>query len=249
MRNRDAGTRASATISPFFWREQLMKKLLVAAMTFGLCASMWAQSHPNTLTSQEKKDGWILLFDGKTLDQWNVTPALAKVWKVADGAIASDAKGGGGTMLTKQEFSNFTLKAEFRAHPDINSGIILRSPPARPAPAPGEKPTPAPGGPGYELQIRDRNPGNYSAGDFLTGSVVGVGKAPADVKIIPDKWNTIETTVDGDHFIVIYNGRKVVDAHDAKRASGAIGLQLAHPEDVTHANIEFRNLKIRPLGK
>ena len=32
---------------------------------------------------------------------------------------------GGGTMLTKQEFSNFTLKAGFRAHPDINSGITL----------------------------------------------------------------------------------------------------------------------------
>lgn len=233
-----------------------MKRMLAiaTAVSVALCASAWAQNstrsggQPNTLTSQEKQEGWILLFDGRTLDQWNVTPALAKVWKVVDGAIKTDAKAGGGTLLTKEEFSNFALKAEFRAHPDINSGIILRSPAPRPAPAPGEKPTPQPGGPGYELQIRDRNPGNYSAGDFLTGSVVNVGKAPHDAKIVPDQWNTIEATVNGDHFVVILNGRKVVDAHDSRRASGRIGLQLAHPEDVTHADIEFRNLKLRRLG-
>ena len=232
-----------------------MKRMLVTAIAMGLCVSAWAQqnraagSQPNTLTSQEKQEGWILLFDGKTLDQWNVTPNLAKVWKVVDGTIKTDAKVGSGTMYTKNEFTNFVLKAEFRADPAINSGIILRNPPPQPPPPPGQKPTPDPGGPGYELQIRDKNPGNYSGGDYLTGSIVNVVKAPADVKILPGQWNTIEATVDGDHFVVIYNGRKVADGHDSKRASGAIGLQLAHPEDATDANIEFRNLKLRPLNK
>jgi hypothetical protein len=232
-----------------------MKRMLVTVVAVFLCTAAWAQedhrsgSQPNTLTAQEQKEGWILLFDGKTLDQWNVTPALAKVWKVVDGTIKTDSKAGSGTMLTKADFPNFQLKAEFRAHKDINSGIILRSPQPQPAPPPGQKPTPAPGGgPGYELQIRDRNPGNYSAGDFLTGSVVNVGKAPHDATILPGQWNTIDATVDGDHFVVIFNGRKVVDAHDSRRASGAIGLQLAHPEDTPEANIEFRNLKLRRLG-
>jgi hypothetical protein len=97
------------------------------------------------------------------------------------------------------------------------------------------------------VQIRDKNPGRYSGGDFLTGSLVGVAKAPADATIIPGRWNTYDVTANGDHFVIIYNGRKVVDAHDAKRASGTIGLQLAHPEDATDSNIEFRNLKIRRL--
>jgi len=197
----------------------------------------------NMLTSQEKKEGWVLLFDGKSLDQWNMTPELAKVWKVDNGAIKAVMSGDGGTLLTKDSFDNFVLRVEFRAHPDINSGIILRNPPPRAAGAPsGEKPVP-----GYELQIRDRNPGNYSSGDFLTGSVVGVSKAPHDVKIMPDQWNTIEATVNGDHFVVVFNGKKVADGHDSKRASGTIGLQLAHPEDVRHAGIEFRNIKIRRL--
>jgi hypothetical protein len=102
-----------------------------------------AMGHANMLTSQEQKEGWMLLFDGKTLDKWTVTPALAKVWKVADGAIKADLSDAGGTMLTKDTFDNFVLKVEVRAHPDINSGIILRSPPPRPAPPAGEKPTPA----------------------------------------------------------------------------------------------------------
>ena len=234
-----------------------MKRTLVmlaaaATVCFGVAISAQngnrADGHANMLTPQEKQEGWILLFDGKTLDQWNVTPDLAKVWKEVDGAIKADMSGAGGTLLTKESFDNFELKVEFRAHPDINSGIMLRNPPPRPPAAPGEKPAPPAGGPGYELQIRDRNPGNYSSGDFLTGSVVNVGKAPHDVKIKPNEWNTIDVTVNKDHFIVIFNGRRVVDATDSKRASGSIGLQLAHPEDVRHAGIEFRNIKIKKLS-
>ncbi len=98
--------------------------------------SVWAQGgHANALSSQEQKEGWMLLFDGKTWDKWTVTPALAKVYKVADGAIKADLSDAGGTMLTKDTFDNFVLKVEVRAHPDINSGIILRSPAPRPAPA------------------------------------------------------------------------------------------------------------------
>ena len=230
-----------------------MKRALVM-LTVGaaaVCLTVTARAQngeggaPNTLTKQEQQQGWMLLFDGKSLDKWNVTPALAKVFKVSDGAIKADLSDAGGTMLTKESFDNFVLKVEVRAHPDINSGIILRSPAPRPAPAAGEKPTREP--PGYELQIRDRNPGNYSSGDFLTGSVVNVSKAPHDVKIIPNQWNTIEATVDRDHFVVVFNGKKVADGRDTRRASGHIGLQLAHPEDVRHASLEFRNLKIRRL--
>jgi hypothetical protein len=233
-----------------------MKQMrMLAAVMAIVCVSAlaWAQGgthaagKPNTLTSQEQQEGWVLLFDGQTLDKWNVTPELAKVWKVVDGAIKADVSGAGGTMLSKDSFDNFVIKAEFRTGPDINSGIILRAAPPRPRPAPGEKPAPIPGGPGYELQIRDKNPGNYTGGEFLTGSIVDVVKAPHDAKILPNQWNTLEATVTGDHFVVVFNGKKVADGHDAKRASGHIGLQLAHPEDARDTPIEFRNIKIRRL--
>jgi len=53
--------------------------------------------------------------DGKTLDQWNVTPSLAKVWQVVDGAIKSDAKGGGADAKGGVRFSIAPeLRCQFR---------------------------------------------------------------------------------------------------------------------------------------
>jgi len=228
-----------------------MKRLLVLFLVAGLCTT-WAQGKkkgmgaaPNTLTAQEQKDGWELLFDGKSLDKWNVSPELAKVWSVVDGTIKCDSSAAGGTMLTKEDFSDFILRAEFRANPDINSGIMLRNPRPRPVVA-GEKKKGG-GGQGYEVQIRDKDPGNYTGGSFLTGSLVNVGKAPATAKIKPGEWNTIEITAQGDHFVIIYNGEKVVDGHDTKLSSGGIGLQLAHPEDARGKDIEFRSIKVKRL--
>ena len=90
--------------------------MLAAASTVWLSASVWAQNgaagHANMLTPQEQKEGWVLLFDGKTLDKWNVTPALAKVWKVVDGTIKADLSDAGGTMLPRR--ASTQLRAESR---------------------------------------------------------------------------------------------------------------------------------------
>ena len=91
--------------------------MLAAASTLWLSASVLAQNgnraagHANTLTPQEQKEGWVLLFDGKTLDKWNVTPALAKVWKVVDGTIKADLSDAGGTMLTKDTLRQFRAES------------------------------------------------------------------------------------------------------------------------------------------
>jgi hypothetical protein len=219
------------------FKERSMKLLLAMLLTGGL-ALQWAQSAaPNTLSPEEQKDGFVLLFDGKSLDQWDGR-AGQTVWTVVDGAIKSNAKQGAGRILTKEEFANFVLKAEFRAHPDIHSHILLR----QPRPGAGGR-----GGGGYELQIRDKDPAPRADGSFLTASLVNVGRAPADAKIVPGQWNSLEITMDGAHMIVIYNGRKVVDGHDSRRASGSIALDLAQPDEAPDANIEFRNLKIKRL--
>jgi len=228
-----------------------MKRSLVLFLVVGLSV-MWAQGKkkgmggaPNTLTAQEQKDGWELLFDGNSMDKWDVTPALAKVWSVVNGTIKCDSSAAGGTLLTKEDFADFVVRAEFRANPDINSGIMLRNPRPRPVTA-GEKKSG--GGQGYEVQIRDKDPGHYSGGSFLTASLVSVQKAPETAKIKPGEWNTFEITAQGDHFVIVYNGQQVVDAHDSKLKNGAIGLQLAHPEDARGADIEFRSIKVKRLS-
>ena len=188
---------------------------------------------PNALTAAEQKDGFELLFDGKSLDKFIVPADQVKVWRVVNGVIRNEQAAPGATILTKEDFGNFVIRAEFRAHPAVNSALMLR----------GGRPQPA----GYELQIRDKVLTDRTGGEYLTGGIVNVAHAPEGTKIVPNQWNTFEATLTGDHIVVLYNGKKVVDVHDSRRATGAIGLQSAHPEDPAGAFIEFRSLRIKRL--
>ena len=190
-------------------------------------------SAPNTLTAVEQKDGFELLFDGKTLDKFVVPADQTKVWRVVNGVIRNEQAAPGATILTKEDFGDFIVRAEFRAHPGVNSALMLRQ--GRPQPA------------GYELQIRDKLLTDRTGGSYLTGSIVNVQNAPEGTKIVPGQWNTFEATLIGDNIVVVYNGAKVVDVRDPRRTTGAIGLQSAHPEDPAGAFIEFRNLRVKRL--
>ncbi len=187
-----------------------------------------AQNQPNTLTPEESAAGWRLLFDGSTLTGWEPHQAAenapAATWQVGDGAIfcTGNLRGWLGTADT---FSDFQLKVDFRAGARINSGVFLRS----------QKTGGIPAETGYELQIWDFRP------TYKTGSLVNALEAePA--KIIADDWNSYEITADGDHFVVVLNGKKVLDGRDSKHASGVVGLQYN-----VGGKIEFRNIKIRPI--
>jgi hypothetical protein len=222
-----------------------MSKLGVAMAVIAIAGAAAAAEAPNTLAAKEKTDGWMLLFDGKSLDQWDLSTSPNAQWKVVNGAIMTDSAQGG-TLLSKEDFANFELRVEFRTTDTVNSGVMLRNPRPRPAAADGKKKGGG-GGQGYEVQIRDKDPGNYTGGSYLTASLVNVEKAPADAKIVNGQWMTLDITADGDHFVILYNGRKVVDAHDTKLSNGAIGLQWAHPEDAPGTKVEFRNIRIKRL--
>jgi len=86
---------------------------------------------PNTLTAYEKKDGWKLLFDGRSNNGWvsaktGVFPE--KGWDISNGVISVlPAEGkeatNGGDIVTKEMFSAFDLSFEFRLTPGANSGV------------------------------------------------------------------------------------------------------------------------------
>ncbi len=206
--------------------------ICVSAITAPLVSAQQG-SAPNTLTAAEQKEGFELVFDGKSLDKFIVPADQTKVWRVVNGVIRNEQAAPGATILTKEDFGNFVVRAEFRAHPGVNSALMLRQ--GRPQPA------------GYELQIRDKLLTDRTGGSFLTGSIVNVQNAPEGTRIVPDQWNTFEATLNGDHIVVLYNGAKVVDVRDSRRTTGAIGLQSAHPEDPAGAFIEFRSLRIKRI--
>lgn len=86
---------------------------------------------PNSLTGYEKKDGWRLLFDGKTNKGWRSAKGNsfpAKGWLIDKGVISvMDAAGqestNGGDIVTNEQFAAFDLSFEFRLTPGANSGV------------------------------------------------------------------------------------------------------------------------------
>ena len=184
----------------------------------------------NTLTKEEMAAGWKLLFDGSTLKGWeahaaSATEPAATAWRVADGAIVCDGDRRG-WLGTDDMFSDFNLKIQFRVGEKTNSGVFLRS----------QKTGGIPAETGYELQIWDFRP------TYKTGALVNAIEA-APTKILADQWNSYEVTADGNHFVVVLNGKIVLDGTDAKHSSGVVGLQY----NTGGGKVEFRNIKIKPI--
>jgi len=105
---------------------------------------------PNNLDPEEKAQGWRLLWDGKSTKGWRSASAAgfpAKGWSFDNGELAVVAKGGGGDIMSDEEFGAFELQMEFKFAAGANSGIfyLLTSPhdPASGAPL------------GLEFQILD----------------------------------------------------------------------------------------------
>jgi hypothetical protein len=90
-----------------------------------------ANFSPNSLTNYEKKDGWKLLFDGKTNSGWRSARGNAfpeKGWMISNGAITVMASTGaestnGGDIVTNDQYAAFDLSFEFRLTPGANSGV------------------------------------------------------------------------------------------------------------------------------
>jgi Domain of Unknown Function (DUF1080) len=176
-----------------------------------------------TITPAELADGWISLFDGKTLYGWQANSDLN--WSVRDGAIQAD-RGKAGLLLTTFQIADFEFRCEYFLQKGGNSGIFLRTPltpkdPRRDC---------------YELNMCDSHPA------FPTGSIVGRQKANG---VFPGegRWMTMEARVEGPRIQVRLNGTPVIDFTDASPLRiGHIGLQM------NGGAIAFRKIALRPLG-
>jgi hypothetical protein len=181
-------------------------------------------------TPGEAKEGWKLLFDGKTLAGWEARPTSVPAangdFSAQNGAILCPGTSPG-WLSTNDTYSNYVLKLEFRGAGTVNSGVFIRS----------EKEG-QPHITGYELQIWDTQPAGFN-----TGSLVNSIKA-SPAKILPDQWNAYEITADGDHFKIVLNGATLLDQSDPKHSTGVIGFQCQKDN-----RIEFRNVKVKPLGR
>ena len=106
-----------------------MKKILVI-IVLGMTGHAGMTQTANTLTREEKKEGWKLLFDGKTTQGWHtyLRDTVGSKWQVKDGAIVFDPsqpESGGGDIVTNGAYENYELNLEWKISKGGNSGIIF----------------------------------------------------------------------------------------------------------------------------
>jgi|SRR6185312_7685172 len=222
----------------FFW-------LLTPALIFISCASS-KNTMDNQLSNKEKKQGYQLLFDGKSLDQWI---GATDTYVPENGTITiHPEKGSAGNLYTKNEYSDFDFRFEFQLTPGANNGIGIRTPTEGDAAYVG-----------MEIQILDNDAPEYKNLHPYQyhGSIYGVVPAKRGYLKPVGEWNTEEIIAKGPKIKVILNGTVITDADitqarengtldgkqhpGLKRDKGHIGF-LGHGSVVGFKNIRIKDL-------
>lgn len=193
-------------------------------------------------------DGWITLFDGKDLGQWQNAggdkPGAG--WVIQDGAMVRQTNAG--DIWTKQRFGDFVLDLEFKT--EGNSGVFIRTDNPKDCVQTG-----------IEMQV-ERGGGKEKLGRNDVGSVYDC-LAPSKNPVKDGEWNRTVITAKDNKITIVINDVQVIDMDlnqwtepnqnpdesknkykkalkDFKR-EGHIGFQ-------DHgAKVSYRNVKVKPL--
>jgi hypothetical protein len=85
----------------------------------------------NALTPLQKREGWKLLWDGKSSEGWRGARLAGfpeEGWTIEDGILTVEGSGGaesanGGDIVTVKKYKDFILEVDFRITKGANSGI------------------------------------------------------------------------------------------------------------------------------
>ncbi len=207
----------------------------------------------NTLSDQEKQGNWQLLFDGKSLLNWTGIgnkEIAATAWKIENGDLVSvpgaeRTANEGGDIITKDQYSNFELKTDFKINAKANSGIKYFIQPGSTI--------------GFEYQIIDERE-ELTAAQHTADLYDLIHSENKQVNPIGE-WNQAHIIVNGNHGEHWLNGKKVLeferDSEDFKaRVSKSkfkdepnFGqLEKGHILLQDHGGgVSFRNIKIKVL--
>ena len=186
-----------------------MKKLVsaaVLALVILFAGKTVSGQALNQLTPKEVKEGWQLLFDGKSMDKWRCYK-MDKVqgWLVEDGAMTALGlpEGKGGDIVTRETFKDFELSLEWKISQNSNSGIFFHV-------VEGDQyETVYMTGPEYQLLDDVGYPTSHPKNNSAANYDVNPPKN-AQVKTL-DQWNIAKIVVKGNHVEHWLNDRKVVE--------------------------------------
>ncbi len=199
----------------------LNRKVLVAAALVGLCFC-WISSQAvgaDERPLNQPPPGFRALFNGTDLSGWKADERLKEHWKVVDGVLVYDGKGG--SLATEEEFGDFVLYVDWKIEKGGDSGIYLRACP--------------------QVQIWDREEGSGG----LWNNKEHESKPLVCADNPPGEWNTFQIEITGENVTVHLNGKLVVDnvPMDTLRGRTTGPILLQH-----HGNpLQFRNIYIKEL--
>jgi len=215
----------------------------VLLFTGAMALSAEKAAPPSGLSQEEKEQGFVSLFDGKTHNGWQ---GDTKGYKIEDCALVCAP---GGNLYTDKEYGDFAFRFEFKLPPKGNNGIGIR--------------TPLKGNPAYvgmEIQVLDEHFDKHYKGlqpYQAHGSIYGVVPAKRGHQKPLGEWNSEEIFCKGPHVKITLNGVVIVDADLSKIEKTLDG----HPHPGLHnekgyigflghgSRVEFRNIRIKDLSK
>ncbi len=201
-------------------------------------------------------DGFIDLFDGKTLNGWTTQSGgpVAKGWAVEDGALVRT--GGGGPIYAVGEFGDFELSFLWKIAPGGNSGVKYRV-------AFYKKGVRGrPGWLGCEYQLFD-DAGRKTNAKNSAGSIYDLYAPNEKKKLKPTgEFNSSRIVVHGSKIEHWLNGEKIVEADTSSAdwrqriadskfsvADGFFQNPTGRIELQDHGSqVWFRDIKIRPIA-
>ena len=218
-----------------------------------LCASALAADSPdNTLSASERRDGFRLLFDGKTTNGWMNSNRTAPRTPVEEGTL-NPHKAGHYMLVHTQQWENFRLSLDFKLSQGCNSGIFVRT--SSLTPRPGKDV----GFNGIEIAIDD----TPNAGYHDTGAIYDLAKPTKNAMKPVGEWNHIEITVDRSRIEIVLNGERVTVAdlsqftEPNKRPDGSMHkFDIAYKDHPHRGYIGlqdhgspcwFKNIKLKPI--
>lgn len=211
----------------YTYNQELMKTVLIFGAAILLSISLTSLKETNA-----GKKGWIVLFDGKSLNNWKAGEHSG-TFTVADGAIVVFGERSHLFYVgpvKEHNFKNFELKLQVMTTPGSNSGIYVHT-------TYQEDGWPSTG---YEIQV------NNSHTDWRrTGSVYAL----QDVKEAPAKdneWYTQHIIVQGSKITVMVNGKVIneyTETNPAKITTGTFALQGHDPK----SKVFYKDIMVKPL--
>jgi len=172
----------------------------------------------NTLSPEERADGFQLLFDGETLSGWTgYRKASAPTsWSVIDGLLHFAGKGEGGDLMSLSQYANFELRLEWRVTAKGNSGVMYHVSEDKYFPFENA----------IEMQILASDHSDGKSVLTSAGACYGLYPTDLDAHRPTGEWNEARIIVQGSKHQFFLNGRKTAEFdvssdewHDKVKAS------------------------------